>query len=562
MAIFKYSLPSGANFTLNAPAGTTQAQADFTFYSQVAAGALVGYTIGQTLTSSQTRLTNFELSRLERDTAGVDRVTILSIVTNELAVSVPSLANVPLQAPITPADYAYTAGLFPLGPDAVGPLTPDDVTGLIATTDLYVDQPSDAITDTGIGDYNLTPETLEKTGYLKPGTSNYPDFACVVGTPSVWTGKDGVNSIAGILDDPSLQAKIQNSLLQNSYDALTAGGAIQTTNTAPASTSTGQIFGAAGLTSLTAASLISGTSALTGNFNNLIKSSFASASALGPNAAATVNSLLSAPVNNISTIANGAVNSITQGISSLSPTLGGVANGIISSSLNSAIGSAGSAISSLTGGVSSAVNATVTNAVGTLVNNASQFTAPVAAAWSQGSALLNGALGQAQGVLNTALGEAQGLLTSGIGAAQGFATDALGSLSGIATGALGSLGSQAQNLLGSLGGSLDAFGKMSSFSIDFSLFSSDSLVSATKVAAGFSNTVNRQTVDAAVSRLIGNSKIPTPSFEFPSKLTAGINADIALAQSKLKELGGQVSTGFTNLTSGMSTTGIGTGVVG
>jgi hypothetical protein len=77
---------------------------------------------------------------------------------------------------------------------------------------------------------------------------------------------------------------------------------------------------------------------------------------------------------------------------------------------------------------------------------------------------------------------------------------------------------------------------MSSFRVDFSLFSSDSLVSATKVAAGFSNTVNRQTVDAAVTRLLGNAKIPTPSFEFPSALTAGINADILQAQNKLSEL--------------------------
>lgn len=556
MAIFKYTLPSGAEFTLNAPTGTTQAQADFAFYSQVASGALVGYSIGQTLTSAQTRLTNFELSRLERDTAGVDRVTILSIVSNELAVTVPSLANTPLLTPITAANYAKTAALFPLGPVAVGPLTPDEVTGVISTTDVYVDQNPDTITDTGIGTYNLTPATLEKTGYLKPGTSNYPDFACVIGTPSVWTGKDGVNSVAGILDDPSLQAQIQNSLLQNSYDALTAGGTIQTTNTAPASLSTGQIFGAAGLTTLTAASLVSGTAALTGNFNQLVSSSFAGASALGSN----VSSLLSNPVNNISTIANGAVNNITQGLANFGP-LASTANGIISSSLNSAVTSAGSAISTLTGGVSSAVNSAVTNAVGTVVNNAAQFTAPVAAAWASGSAALNSALGSAQGVLNSALGEAQGLLTSGIGAAKGFATDALGSLSGLATGALGSLGSQAQNLLGSLGGSLDAFGKMSSFSIDFSLFSSDSLVSATKVAAGFSNTVNRQTVDAAVQRLIGNSKIPTPTFEFPSTSTAGINADITYAQNKLKELGGQITTGFTSLTSGISSTGIGTNTV-
>jgi hypothetical protein len=39
MAQFNYTLPSGAEFTMQAPDGTTQDQADFTFYSQVAAGA-------------------------------------------------------------------------------------------------------------------------------------------------------------------------------------------------------------------------------------------------------------------------------------------------------------------------------------------------------------------------------------------------------------------------------------------------------------------------------------------------------------------------------------------
>lgn len=498
MAIFKYTLPSGNSFELDAPAGTTQAQADLIFYSQVAAGSLVGYTIGQTLTSEQTRVTNFELSRLERDTAGVDRVTILSIITGELATTVPSLVNVPL-IPISPADYAYTQRLFPLGADPVGPLTPDEVVGLVTTTDVFTNQYPDTITETGIGTYNLTPQTLEQAGYLKPGTANYPDFACVVGTPSVWTGKDGVNSVANVLTDPSLQAKIQNSLLQNSYSALTAGGTIQTTPSQPVNISSGQIYGSNGLSTLSAGALVAGTAALSGNLNKTIQSAFGSVSALGGEAAARVSGLLSTPVNNISTIASGAVNSVTQSISNLSAQAVGAANA----------------------------------AVGSVINNAAAFTAPVAAAWAKGSAALNSGLGQAQGVLNSALTEAKGSLSIN---PQGYVTNTLGSLSGIASGTLGTLGTQAKNLLGSLSGRLDSFGKMSQFGVDFGGFSSDSLVSATKVAAGFSNTVNRQTVDAAVNRIIGNAKVPTPSFEFPSNLTAGINADIAQAQQKLSEL--------------------------
>ena len=62
---------------MTTPAGTTQLQADLIFYGQVAAGALVGYTAGQTLTSSAEAVTKFGLSRLDRGTAGVDTQAIL-----------------------------------------------------------------------------------------------------------------------------------------------------------------------------------------------------------------------------------------------------------------------------------------------------------------------------------------------------------------------------------------------------------------------------------------------------------------------------------------------------
>ena len=52
MSQFKYTLPSGAEFTLQAPADTTQAQADLIFYSQVAAGAVAGFTVGQSISAA------------------------------------------------------------------------------------------------------------------------------------------------------------------------------------------------------------------------------------------------------------------------------------------------------------------------------------------------------------------------------------------------------------------------------------------------------------------------------------------------------------------------------
>lgn len=530
MAIFKYTLPSGAEYIVETPAGYTQAQADYVFYGQVAAGSLVGYTNGQSLSSVETKLTKFGLSRLDRGTAGVDILSILAIIYGSpILAQTPNLANIPLTNPINAADFA-NAGT-PLGVTPVGPLTGPQTQALLAQIANLVDQTPDTVTSQGVGTYNLGPDQLEQAGYLKPGTSNYPDFNCVIGTPSVWTGKDGVYSLADIVGDPALQTQIQTQVMQNSYSALTASGTIQTTQTNPASVSTGQIYTNSGLSTLTAAALVSGTAALSGSLNGIVAKAFDGA----PN----LSSLLSNPVDNISTLASGAVNNVTQSIGNLSTTALATANNLVTGTLNSLTGQASGLVntalgtslaqaSSLVSGLSNSVN----GAVGSLITNASQFGSPVTALWAQGSGALSTALGSASGLANSALSS----VTGALGSASGALTSALGDLTGLASGALGTLQGQASSLLSSLGGSLDIFGKMSNFSIDFSLFSSDSLVSATKVAAGFSNTVNRSTVDAAVTRILGNAKIPTPTFEYPSPSAQNLGADIAYAQKQLQTL--------------------------
>jgi hypothetical protein len=552
MAIFNYTLPSGAKYTVETPAGYTQTQADYLFYSQVASGSLVSYTKGQTLSSLQTQITKFELSRLDRGTAGVDTLAVLAITDGSPIGSVPNLSGVALRNPITVADYAQAGA--PLGTTPVGPLNSDQTQAVLAQIQNLVDQPSDVVsTDKGVGSYGLGPDQLENAGYLKPGTSNYPDFNCVVGTPSVWTGKNGVYSLADVVGDPALQTQIQTAVMNNGYDALVAGGTIQTPATSPASISTGQVYTSAGvLATLTAPALITGTAALTTNLNSLITKSFAGAG--------NISSLLSNPVTSIETLASGAVNSLTQAASGAVNALTGAVTGAV----NSAIGSATSLVSGLAN--------QATGAVGALITNASQFGSTVTAAWAQGSSALGGAINGLNSAstaisnltgganaLTGALGSASGVLgsVSGLaGQAQTLVSGALGDLTSLASGAIGSLQGQAQSLLTSLGGSLDIFGKMSQFSIDFSLFSSDSLVSATKVAAGYSNTVNRQTVDAAVNRILGNAKIPTPSFEFPSIGSSAIAADIKYAQQQLQTLASS-ATGLYNNATGLANTATG-----
>jgi hypothetical protein len=86
---------------------------------------------------------------------------------------------------------------------------------------------------------------------------------------------------------------------------------------------------------------------------------------------------------------------------------------------------------------------------------------------------------------------------------------------------LGSLGS-----LGALGGLFGGGG--------------DELVSSTQVAAGYSNTVNRGTLDVAILKIIGSPKVPLPIFDYPSPNSISLNAtqDILSASNILQNLKG------------------------
>lgn len=206
MSQFKYTLPSGAEFTMQAPDGTTQDQADLIFYSQVAAGALVGFKPGQSISGTTDNLAKFELSRLDRGTAGLDDTVILSIVNGLPTVAaIPSLINVPLENPVTQSSIAEISSTGFTAP-AIGSLTSDQILTLMAQVANTVDQPADVATvDKGVGKYGFSCQQLEIAGYVKPGTwqqfiKNDPSITIdVLNAPGIWTGLNGIYSLEEFL---------------------------------------------------------------------------------------------------------------------------------------------------------------------------------------------------------------------------------------------------------------------------------------------------------------------------------------------------------------------------
>jgi hypothetical protein len=544
MAIFKYTLPSGSQYQVTAPTGTTQVQADKIFYEQVAAGTFVGYNKGDSLTHPQEAINNFGISRLERGTAGVDDKTLLAVISGlPLVAPLPTtLAQVPVQNPIDQTNYIQVTssptGPVGLGPTGVGPLSSAQTQALMAQLASTTQSNIDAITqENGVGVYGFNCQQLEQAGLVKPGycqrycridpnTGTNPDnFVEFMQSPAPWTGLHGVTSVNDIIGQQDLQNTIQEKLFQQSYSQLVSNGTIVPPATAAstATANTGQVYNTAGTLATTSALALLSVG-LNGGINGFLSGT--SATALYNNVADTlgnVGNTISGAFSSLSSIKLGdipadiqrlgadAVASYTSALSSLST--GAV--GFDSSTLNNLTASTGAAVSQISGlaagltggnvsGTIASISSTVSGDIGALITNGSKYGTELATAWAD----------SATSTL-TSIGSNLGSLASGIS-------------------------DQAQNAFNtaqtSLTSALDSLGKASQFSVNFSDFSLSSLVAGVQAAPAFTNTVDRSVLDAAVNRVIGTPLISPPVYEFPSPTTLGILEDINSAKSFLAQL--------------------------
>jgi hypothetical protein len=575
MSKFKYTLPSGAKFVVDGPASATQDQSDRVFYEQVASGSLIGYTAGQILTSLATRLTTFELSRLERGTAGVDTViayavnisqppgstqsvtttqltdnattqTLLAAVQNlPVPASMPPLSDVQLIDAVDQANVALIQG-DDLEPRTVGPLNPFQIKKLLAQIAKLVNQEFDQISlEKGIGRYGFTAYSLEQTGYVKPGTSgryfstSTANFVVVMSSPSVWTGRDGIRSLDDLLASPETQNKIQVEIMQQSYQQLTALGAIVEPPKPAVAVSTGQVYTNAGLISV---GTLTGTNArnsedIVAGFTALNLSTIGSGAVnqLAPVAGDLPKLQLDGVIQGVTSRLNGDIGSLVLNASkfgSQATALWAKAGGLSLDNIGSLttgglskLGNlTGQGLNTITGSLSSGFNNISTNLTNLVPPNLNNLTGSLNVFGKAGGFATNFANPLTS--LNNIGSTLQGQATAALGNLQGQATAALGNLQGQATAAL----ANAQALAGNL----------ANLKLPTNLFGGGGdLVSGTQIAAGFNNTVNRKTVDAAFSRILGSSKIPTPVYEYPSLPNIAERSDIIQAQNFLKNIQGQ-----------------------
>jgi hypothetical protein len=540
MSIFKYTLPSGSRYQVNAPAGTTQLQADKIFYEQVAAGTFVGYKKGDRLTNPQETLNEFGISRLKRGTAGVNDKTLLAVISGlPLVAELPAtLTQTPVQNPIDQTKYAQVTssptGPVGLGPNGVGTLSATQTQALMAqmaaTTGGNVDTLSQEI---GVGVYGFNCQQLEQAGLIKPGycqrycatnssTGTNPDnFVTFMNSPAPWTGLYGVTNVNNIVGQQALQNTIQENLFNQSYVQLVANGTIVPPAAATPTTTanTGQVYDTTG-TLVTTSALALLSVGLNGGF-----SSGSSITSLYNSAVSTLGSVGNSISNIFSGFGSTSVGDIPVDIQSLGPdaiasyssslsSLSTGAIGFATNSLNNITSATGSTASQLSGlasgltggnvaGTVASISSTISGDIGALVSTGSKYGTELASAWADSAtstlssvgsnlgSLASGASSAAQNAFNTA----QTSLTNGI----------------------------------------NSLAKASQFSVNFSDFSLSNMVSGVQPAAGFTNTVDRATVDAAVTRVIGSPLITPPTYELPSASSLGTTADISAAKNLLAQ---------------------------
>lgn len=116
---------------------------------------------------------------------------------------------------------------------SVGDIQPEQVTAMLAQAKIGTGQDfNDISDDTGVGKYGFTPEQLEASGYLKPGTVQFylsdgtANATTILNSPSVWTGLAGVSSVGALLSDPSLQDAVQTDLYVGSLNKLKSAGIV------------------------------------------------------------------------------------------------------------------------------------------------------------------------------------------------------------------------------------------------------------------------------------------------------------------------------------------------
>ena len=326
--------------------------------------------------------------------------------------------------------------------------------------------------------------------------SNPSNFVDVLTSPSVWTGLGGVTSVNNLLSNTTLQDKIQEGLVRSSYNTLVETGQI-VIPTGPISAALSSSTGLLGALGTGATSALGSISGLQNSATNLVTGTLGDITgALGP-------------IGSLGSLAS------LESLGGITGSLGGISLGGITGSLEGALGGITGSLGGALGGITGSLSGALGGITGSL------------------SGALGGALG---GLKIGGLPDLGGLLAAagkfGVNDVLAWAKGKLPSIPGIPS-------------IPGLSALIDSLSKQGQFAVNFSDFKLPAAIAGIVPAAAFAGTIDRSTLNAATSKLIGSDKIPLPKFAPEAISTAPL---ITLANKAKSLLSG--TTGVNNLLAG------------
>lgn len=218
MPKYNFTGTDGKRYVVDTPNGTTEAQARAIFLQQQQTGSLANLPLGGSLTALSQALSGLPSAL----------ALVSNVPTSGVAASLAKLTGVPVTNGINTANFLKTSPVA----QGIGSLNINQVQGLIAQTAAGVNQSTTTVSaTTGVGKFGISPQQLEQQGYLKPGTSanflqNPSQITAVLSSPTVWTGKNNVNNLAGFTGNLDKQSTVQQNIMQSSFQSLTQAGAL------------------------------------------------------------------------------------------------------------------------------------------------------------------------------------------------------------------------------------------------------------------------------------------------------------------------------------------------
>jgi hypothetical protein len=519
----------GVTYVVQGPDGSTADQARAVFDQQLATGSLTVLESGQVLDSTTqasqglaSAVSQIEFANLQKS---LQQTTIQT-----------NLSEISVEKPINTANFIKQGATN----TSVGQLTTSVVQGLMSQTAKNVNQPSAEISNAlGLGKFGLNAQQLESQGFIKPAVAamvnKTNDLVSTLSSPTVWTGKMGIQSIEDVLENEKMQNSIQESLMTSAQQQLEKNGTIQ--NLINEKEVAAVINTAAKYGTNTAVNLIKGQ---LGGDSAAVISGFAKSSefsaafgkiAESPN---NVNSVISGLTGNVSKTAEQLNSNLTKNISSgvndlvggVSGKLLGTVSGLSSGLVNKLTGSLGGGI---VGGVAGQLTGQVANrligqAATQLQGGIGQITGGITSGLGSITGAVTGKLGEITSSISGSISGAFNNITSGFANPGQLANLDLGDINNVTgaignTGVLSSIGGQLSSVfsgisseVSKLGGALNNFGGISIIGAFAGLGGGNALQAGVKQAKAVYNTVNRKSLDASFKNIVGDDKVPGPEY--------------------------------------------------